>query len=73
MVAAGLVAIFSAGCATHCCFMHHEGSPVAFGTTQDGTPVWLYTLRNKNGVEARSVLRKPSVLDIAATVKRLCP
>src|ERR1700722_10331475 len=53
MVAAGLVAIISAGCATHCCFMHHEGSPVAFGTTQDGTPVWLYTLRNKNGMEAR--------------------
>ena len=52
-VAAGLVAILSAGCATHCCLMHHEGSPVAFGATQDGTPVWLYTLRNKNGVEAR--------------------
>src|ERR1700744_5232006 len=51
----GLVAAFTAamlaGCATD-----HSGcanQPRAFGTTPDGTPVALYTLRNKNGVEAR--------------------
>ena len=52
-MAAALTVIVSAGCATHCCFSHREGSPQAFGTTEDGTPVTLYTLRNKNGVEAR--------------------
>jgi aldose 1-epimerase len=51
--AAALAVITATGCATHCCFMHHEGDPQAFGTTEDGTPVTLYTLRNKNGMEAR--------------------
>ena len=47
-----------AGCATHLCCQQaqcHSGQDRAeyFGTTQDGTPVSVYTLRNKNGVEAR--------------------
>jgi aldose 1-epimerase len=53
LTAAALTVIASTGCATHCCFAHREGSPKAFGVTQDGTPVTIYTLRNKNGMEAR--------------------
>ncbi|MGC9942728.1 MAG: aldose epimerase family protein [Verrucomicrobiota bacterium] len=53
LTALAFTVILSTGCATHCCFARPEGSPKAFGTTLDGTPVWLYTLRNKNGVEAR--------------------
>ncbi|HEX7652093.1 MAG TPA: aldose epimerase family protein [Verrucomicrobiae bacterium] len=51
----GLAAVFAAalasGCASHhgCC----GGQPQAFGTTPEGTPVYLYTLRNDNGVEAK--------------------
>lgn len=44
------------GCATHCCCHHgamagHGGK--WFGTAPDGAPVYVYTLRNTNGVEAR--------------------
>ena len=53
LTAAALTVIASTGCATHCCFAHREGSPKAFGVTQDGTPVTIYTLRNENGMEAR--------------------
>jgi aldose 1-epimerase len=54
LMAAGIVVTLAAGCATHrCCFMQHSDGATAFGTTRDGTPVSLYTLRNKNGVEAR--------------------
>ena len=59
LVAAGLLA----GCANHqCCHKQQSCSPPAgsdanalesFGVTQDGTPVAVYTLKNKNGVEAR--------------------
>jgi aldose 1-epimerase len=39
------------GCATKSCCADKGGH--YFGTTLDGTPVEIYTLRNKNGVEAR--------------------
>ena len=53
-----LATILLAGCATHLCCQQakcHSGQDRAeyFGATQDGTPVSVYTLRNKNGVEAR--------------------
>jgi aldose 1-epimerase len=45
-----------AGCATKCTKCA-SGKPSIthepFGTTQDGTPVEIYTLRNENGMEAR--------------------
>jgi aldose 1-epimerase len=47
------------GCVTKkCCAMKGKtcsmtGAPVPFGTAPDGAPVMLYTLRNKNGMEAR--------------------
>jgi aldose 1-epimerase len=51
LLAAGLAVALFSGCATHnCCSLNR---PVPFGTAPDGTPVSLYTLRNKNGVEAR--------------------
>ena len=46
------------GCASHCCHSccsmaaHPHGAKL-FGTAPDGAPVWLYTLKNKNGAEAR--------------------
>jgi aldose 1-epimerase len=57
LMAAGILVTLATGCATHhcCCLMHHADAPTAFGTTLDGTPVSLYTLRNKNGVEARII------------------
>jgi len=51
LLAAGLAAVLGSGCASmHCCSSDHR---VLFGTAPDGAPVWLYTLRNTNGVEAR--------------------
>jgi aldose 1-epimerase len=47
------------GCATRsCCTMKGQtclmmGAGARFGTAPDGAPVMLYTLRNKNGMEAR--------------------
>jgi aldose 1-epimerase len=42
----------TSGCATRpCCAM--TGASARFGTAPDGAPVMLYTLRNKNGMEAR--------------------
>ncbi len=40
------------GCATKSCCNAGKGARY-FGTTAGGTPVYAYTLRNKNGVEAR--------------------
>ena len=45
------------GCTTHLCCQQakcHSGQERAeyFGATQEGTPISVYTLRNKNGVEA---------------------
>ena len=58
-----LAVIFTAvgltGCATrNCCALKNGAgcsmmSPMPFGATPDGTPVWLYTLRNKNGMVVR--------------------
>ena len=58
LLAAGLAGILATGCATrHCCgdkcTMPGGKGAMPFGTTLDGTPVSLYTLRNANGVEAR--------------------
>ena len=59
-VIAGLLAVTTivTGCATHCCHMSagacHQGGKY-FGTAPDGAPVWLYTLMNKNGAEARII------------------
>jgi aldose 1-epimerase len=51
LLAAGLAVALFSGCATHnCCSLNR---PVPFGAAPDGAPVSLYTLRNKNGVEAR--------------------
>src|SRR5580704_16523076 len=46
------------GCATHCCHrpaMQCHKDAKFFGTAPDGAPVWLYTLKNKNGAEARII------------------
>jgi aldose 1-epimerase len=57
---AGLLAITAilTGCATHCCHRStlecHKGAKF-FGNAPDGAPVWLYTLRNKSGAEARII------------------
>ena len=56
---AGLLAVTAilTGCASHCghgsCLMSggHDGAKL-FGTAPDGAPVWLYTLKNKNGATA---------------------
>ncbi len=55
VVAAGILVTAATGCATHqCCSMTHASDGgQAFGKTLDGTPVEIYTLRNKNGMEAR--------------------
>ena len=48
------VLLFSAGCATH--RAHSEKGSITwepFGTTFDGEPVTLYTLRNRQGAEAK--------------------
>ncbi len=51
LLSATLVAALFTGCATQkSCYLN---KPQAFGATPDGTPVSLYTLKNKNGVEAR--------------------
>ena len=58
-VMAGLLAVTAilAGCASHCghgcCLLSggHDGAKL-FGTAPDGAPVWLYTLKNKNGATA---------------------
>ena len=60
---AGLEVGVLAGCANHqCCHKQpacpqpassDANAPESFGVTQDGTPVAVYTLKNKNGVEAR--------------------
>jgi aldose 1-epimerase len=53
------VSVGITGCATQtCCALKTGGncsgmSPMPFGTTLDGAPVYLYTLRNKNGMQAR--------------------
>jgi aldose 1-epimerase len=48
-----ITAVVASGCATHCCLTHHEDAGTVFGTTPEGTPVLLYALHNKNGMEAR--------------------
>lgn len=53
---AGILVSTLAGCATHrCCFpaVDRQCAVNSFGVTQDGTPVQIYTLCNKNGMEAR--------------------
>ncbi len=48
--------VVMAGCATKCAKCSSNRCSIAnepFGTTQDGTPVEIYTLRNENGMEAR--------------------
>ncbi len=53
------VLVGTTGCVTRpCCAMKEKtcsmtGAPVWFGAAPDGAPVMLYTLRNKNGMEAR--------------------
>lgn len=55
----GLTTACLAGCATHsawrakCCALAKSDGGVLFGHAQDGAPVFIYTLRNKNGMEAR--------------------
>jgi len=56
LLSAALAAALFSGCATHeCCEMPccSSGAAQRFGTAPDGAPVFVYTLRNKNGVEAR--------------------
>ncbi len=56
LMAMGLSLTLITGCATKkcCCPAMGAGKSAAyFGTTENGTPVQVYTLRNKNGVEAR--------------------
>src|ERR1700749_4659938 len=54
VMAAGITLVLATGCASHHCACQHSADGAkAFGTTLDGTPVELYTLRNKNGMEAR--------------------
>jgi aldose 1-epimerase len=59
------------GCATRppslCCMNDHDGGKL-FGCTPDGAPVRVYTLRNKNGMEARilnygGIIQSLKVLD----------
>ncbi|HEY4415361.1 MAG TPA: aldose epimerase family protein [Verrucomicrobiae bacterium] len=53
---AGLTTAFLTGCATHCpmacCSSASRAGGDLFGYAQDGAPVYVYTLRNKNGMEA---------------------
>ncbi|HVU27996.1 MAG TPA: aldose epimerase family protein [Verrucomicrobiae bacterium] len=46
-------ALFVSGCATSHSSESNSASPTLFGTAPDGAPVYIYTLRNKNGMEAR--------------------
>lgn len=50
LLASGVAATAITGCAT--CHHGDKGGPVQFGTAPDGAPVWLYTLKNKQGMEA---------------------
>lgn len=57
------------GCATHkCCHMKEdsccEGGPALFGAMPGGAPVYVYTLTNKNGAEAR-------ILNYGGTIQSL--
>jgi aldose 1-epimerase len=57
LLAAGAALALVSGCATNNCCSQKGATPElageAFGTAPDGAPVRAYTLRNKNGVEAR--------------------
>ena len=56
-VAVGSILALIVGCAGKTCCSGKASVPVAapFGSTLDGTPVLLYTLRNQNGMEARII------------------
>lgn len=45
--------LFVSGCATNHSSENNSATPARFGTAPDGAPVYIYTLRNKNGMEAR--------------------
>jgi aldose 1-epimerase len=63
-MAAGLLAVFLAGCAS----MSHQTSTITkadFGKTPDGKPVEIYTLRNAKGAEAR-------IMTYGGIVQSLC-
>src|SRR5258708_7430682 len=55
---AGVALAFFSGCATHdgckrkCC---SANPAMRFGTAPDGAPVWCYTLKNAQGMEARII------------------
>ncbi len=51
VLTAGLAVALFSGCATH--ESSSQITPTRFGSAPDGAPVMLYTLRNKNGMEAR--------------------
>jgi aldose 1-epimerase len=61
LIAAGLAVALGNGCSTsNCCLgggasctMPVRDGSIPFGTTPDGAPVRLYTLRNTNGMEAK--------------------
>jgi aldose 1-epimerase len=50
LLASGVAVTAFTGCVT--CHHGDNSTPVQFGTAPDGAPVWLYTLRNKQGMEA---------------------